>query len=354
MRIENTNRKLLNHCAVKGAVILLLFSTLINNSVAESVMSWDLGDYNNDGLQSDISLGSTPTPSPTGESANTFGSTGETGCVNASDGNTCDPILFNTGAIGENVFTTGFDLITGIAFPITTGPMSADITNGVLTFSALPFGVIQPSTSGDTEIFLPPGSFPVIGYSGATSDFSYLTVEDVTSLGNGQYGVVVNWLHQGPSCAGCFDSNDVRIRLEGIMTVASAPQPSTACKGSAVRACVGECGNPFIESHVVSADDVILSAKKKHADFCLQLDQSATNLCPSEDIRYQLSVNGRVRASGEIGYGFGETDSGDLITVAAKEGDLVTVELEHFFDHPGINCFLLGEAYLDLGYVNKK
>ena len=125
------------------------------------------------------------------------------------------------------------------------------------------------------------------------------------------------------------------------------------CDGSVVRACVGECGNPFIEGHVVSAEDVAASFRKKHASFCLQLDQSVTNLCPSEDIRYRLSVNGRVQASGELGYGFGDELLPDLISVKAKEGDLVTVELEHFLDHPNIVCLVLGNAYLDLGYVNK-
>lgn len=133
--------------------------------------------------------------------------------------------------------------------------------------------------------------------------------------------------------------------------VFSSSSTTLTCKGSVVRACVGECGNPFIQAYIVTAQDVASSVRKKHASFCLKLDLPATSLCPSEDIRYQLSVNGHVRTSGEYGYGFGETGPDGLITVKAKEGDVVTVEIEHFFDHPGINCAFLGEAYLDLGYV---
>ena len=136
--------------------------------------------------------------------------------------------------------------------------------------------------------------------------------------------------------------------------VSALPDGVFSCDGSVLRGCVGECGNPFMADHVVSAEDVASSFRNNHASFCLQLDQSVTNLCPSEDIRYQLSVNGRVQASGELGYAFGDTLSSDLITVKAKEGDLVTVELEHFLDNSNIVCLVLGNAYLDLGYVNKK
>lgn len=137
MNIKTTHFKRL---APKGAIFLLLFLALIKNAVALTVTSWDLRDYNNDGLQSDFSFGSSPVTPPTGNSVNSFGFTGETGCVNASDGNTCDPIIFDSGAIGTSVFTSGFSLNgADIVLPETTGSMSADITGGVLTFSSLPF-----------------------------------------------------------------------------------------------------------------------------------------------------------------------------------------------------------------------
>ena len=134
--------------------------------------------------------------------------------------------------------------------------------------------------------------------------------------------------------------------------VATAATPMPNCEGSVLSACVGECGNPFIGSHVVTAEDVQSSAKMNHASFCLTIDQETTSLCPSEDIRYQLSVNGKVTKSGELGYGFGDAPSG-LIRLKVKEGELVTVELEHFFDHLNIACIVLGDANLDLTYYNK-
>lgn len=225
MKIKHIHLNQFKHLAPKGVILLLFFLALTKNVVASTVSSWDLRDYNNDGLQSDISFGSSPVIPPTGDSANSFGFAGETGCVNALDGDTCDPIIFDSGAIGTSVFTSGFNLNdTGIVLPKTTGSMSADITEGTLSFSSLPFAIFQPGPSVGTEVFLPPGTFAVFGSStNLTPDFSFLTVEDLTSLGNGQYGVVVSWLHQGPSCMGCFDSVEARIRLEGVMTVVPIP-----------------------------------------------------------------------------------------------------------------------------------
>lgn len=225
MNIEHIHLKQYKRLAPKGAILLLLFLALIKNAAALTVASWDLRDYNNDGFQSDFSFGSSPVTTHTGNSINSFGFTGETGCVNASDGDKCDPIIFDSGAIGTSVFTGGFDFYgTGIVLPETTGSMSADISAGILTFTSLPFALFQPDTSEGTEIFLPPGSFAVFGSSmNVTPDFSFLMVEDLTSLGNGEYGVVVNWLHQGPSCLGCFDSFEAHIRLEGVMTVVPIP-----------------------------------------------------------------------------------------------------------------------------------
>ena len=223
-----------------GISILLLLVGFSRYAVAATVVSWDLQDYNNDGLQSDISFGPSGITLPTGNSSNSFGFTGETGCTNASDGNACDPITFDSGANGTNVFASGFILNGGATvLPKTTGSMSADIIGEILTFGALPFAILQPGPSVSIDVSLTPGSFPVFGSSTNTNaDFSFLTVEDLTSLGNGQYGVVVRWLHQGPSCLGCFDSLEAYIRLEGVMTVVPIP-PALWIFGSGLLGLVG-------------------------------------------------------------------------------------------------------------------
>lgn len=225
MKIHDSRKKMTSkHMALKGVIALLLVMAFFNNVAASTVASWDLMDYNNDGLRSDFSLGSSPVAPPTGDSQHAFGSIGETGCMNSSDGDTCDPIIFDSGAIGASVFTSGFNMDgIGAVFPKTTGTISADITGGVLTFSALPFAIFLTGPS-EGDVYLPPGSFAVFGSSmNLTPDYSFLTVDDLTALGNGQYGVVVSWLHQGSSCLGCFDSIDARIRLEGVMTVVPVP-----------------------------------------------------------------------------------------------------------------------------------
>jgi len=225
MNLYTNQSKDFKYLLLVGISILLLLVGFSRYAVAATVVSWDLQDYNNDGLRSDISFGPASVTPPTGNSSNSFGFMGETGCTNASDGNTCDPITFDSGAIGTNVFASGFILNGGVTVsPKTTGSMSADIAGGILTFGALPFAILQPGPSVTIDVSLPPGSFPVFGSStNTTADFSFLTVEDLTSLGNGQYGVVVRWLHQGPSCLGCFDSLEAYIRMEGVMTVVPVP-----------------------------------------------------------------------------------------------------------------------------------
>ena len=213
------------HLAAGGALLFALAVGAFRDTEAAPVVRWELRDYNHDGLQSDLSFGPSPVAAPPGNSVNSFGFTAETGCINATDGDTCDPIRFDSGAIGTRVFTSGFSLNgSATVFPETTGSMSADITGGILAFGALPFGMLQPGPSSAIQVLLPPGSFPVFGSPfNTTADFGFLTIEDLTSLGNGQFGVVVRWLHQGPSCLGCFDSLETRIRLEGVMTVVPAP-----------------------------------------------------------------------------------------------------------------------------------
>lgn len=135
---------------------------------------------------------------------------------------------------------------------------------------------------------------------------------------------------------------------------AMAAKPiAPTCEGSVLQACIGECGNPFIGDHLVTLEDASMSPGKRRASFCLRIDREMTSLCPSEDIRYRLSVNGDIQNSGEIAYGSGFPEAEGLITVSAKDGDVVGVELEHFANELDIACFRLGEAYIDLGYVKK-
>ena len=136
------------------------FSSSFVNAAA--VISWTLGDFDNDGLTSDFDFSA----APTGNGTNAFAPSGET-CGGAA----CSPILFDTGSIGTNVFTTGFNFGgTGIFEPNVTGDMSATINNGILAFSALDFGGIF----GGTQFFLAP-----VGDPGS------VTVETLTDLGGG-------------------------------------------------------------------------------------------------------------------------------------------------------------------------
>lgn len=171
---------------------------------AVAVASWQLEDMDNDALISDFAFFS----APTGNSANIFGATGETGCTAAGDGTTCDPIAFDAGAIGTNVFTTGFNFGgTGVFAPNVTGTMSADITGTSLTFSALDFGGIF----GGTQFFLAP------------DDLNAVNVESFVDNGDGTYGVVVRYIGTINDPGGSFHNFASNWRLEGTMTVVPVP-----------------------------------------------------------------------------------------------------------------------------------
>ena len=94
---------------------------------AAAVSTWQLEDFNSDGLSSDFAF----YLPPPGNGANQF-------AAGAGDG---VPIAMNTGEIGTNVFTTGFNFGgTGVFAPFIgnatgTGNIAADITAGTLTFS---------------------------------------------------------------------------------------------------------------------------------------------------------------------------------------------------------------------------
>ena len=190
---------------ISGAVVAVLGvgSTVAN---ADTVTSMQLGNYDGDTLQSDFNF---YTP-PTGDSANKFGANGE-----LCGGSACAPIAFDSGPIGNNVFTTGFNYGgTGVFTPNTFGAMSADITGGVLTFSSLDFG----GEFGGVQFDLPPDGGP-----------GNVTVADVTDLGGGDFGVIFTWT--GTVVGGTFDGFPANWRLEGTMStggVAPVPIPAAA------------------------------------------------------------------------------------------------------------------------------
>ena len=191
-----------------GAAMTVALGAGTTMANAAAVVSMQLGDYNNDGLISDFNF---YTP-PDGTGGNTFGATGE-----QCGGSACAPIAFDAGAIGTDVFTTGFDFGgTGTFAPNVYGNMSADISGGVLTASAWDFGGVF----GGVQFNLAPDG-------GAGN----LVVEDLTSLGGNDYGVVVTWV--GTVVGGAFDGYPANWRLEGTMTVggggpAPIPVPAAA------------------------------------------------------------------------------------------------------------------------------
>ena len=191
----------------KIAAAAVLASTAMSAQAVE-VATWNLVDYNNDGLMSDFAFFS----APSGSSGNKFGAaitSAPTPATGPCADGLCDPIAMNTGAIGNNVFTTGFNFGgTGVFMPNIYGNIAADITGGVLTFSALDFG----GEFNGQQFNLAPNGGP-----------GNVTVESLTDLGGGEYGVVVRYIStvQG----GSFDGFQANWRLEGVM--APVPEAST-------------------------------------------------------------------------------------------------------------------------------
>ena len=197
---------------MKKIVAGVVLAAAATGAQAVEVVTWNLVDYNNDGLISDFKFFG----APTGNSGNKFGASVTTGDPLCANGTAiCDAIAMNTGVIGTNVFSTGFDFGgTGIFRPNIYGNIAADITGGVLTFSALDFG----GEFNGTQFNLAPDGGP-----------ANVTVEAFTDLGGGEYGVVARYVStiQG----GTFDGFAANFRLEGVMatggTTAPIPEAST-------------------------------------------------------------------------------------------------------------------------------
>ncbi len=206
------------NCFAK-ALALTIGALTATVATADPIISLDLQDYNSDGLKSDFAFFSVPP----GNGPNTFGATGETGCTAALDGNTCDPVFFNVGEIGTNVFSTGFNFGgTGIFAPNVTdgagtGNMDAQIfvadSTGTLgiSFTALDFGGIF----GGTQFILGPDSLNAVAVD---SGFP------LTSNGDGTVNTTIRWVGTINDPTSAFNTFQSNWRLEGVATVTdSAP-----------------------------------------------------------------------------------------------------------------------------------
>lgn len=187
----------------------LVLAAAATGAQAAAVTTWDLIDFDTDGKISDFAFFA----APTGSSSNKFGRLDTTGGGSAPNcpAGGCVAIAMNTGAIGSNVFTSGFDFGgTGIFMPNIFGNIAADITGTTLTFSALDFGGLF----NGVQFNLPPNGGP-----------SNVTVETLTPLGGGDYGVVVRYV--GTVSGGTFNGFQANWRLEGVMSTAPVPEAST-------------------------------------------------------------------------------------------------------------------------------
>jgi hypothetical protein len=219
-----------------------------------NVTSWNLI-----GGDSDFAFGSPPS------GANQFGATNETGCINAADGNNCDPIDMLAGPrspvdtttnpvqYDSGVFTTGFNFGNQGPFnPNVFGDVNATIDTALasggdgqaLQFGALDFGgIYHPGQSEPgfgtpgQQFFLAPDLLhnctgEAAGGLGATcgtvpDDTNNATLTNpegynvvISDLGGGDYDVVVTYVGTitvDPS--GGFLNNQGNWRLHGVMTV---------------------------------------------------------------------------------------------------------------------------------------
>jgi len=187
----------------------LALTVAATGAQAAAVTSWDLIDTNGDGLISDFAFFS----APTGGSGNKFGRLDTTGGATAPNcpAGGCIAIAMDTGAIGSNVFTSGFDFGgTGIFMPNIFGNIAADITGPTLTFSALDFGGLFNGVQFD------------LAPNGGTGT---VVVESLSDLGGGEYGVTVRY--KSTVVGGSFSGFEANWRLEGVMSTAPVPEAST-------------------------------------------------------------------------------------------------------------------------------
>ena len=257
----NFKKKVLT-CAVGTAL-----GVSVTAAQALSVTSWTLEDYNSDGLQSDFNFVS----APSGSSGNIFGSLGENGCLNASDGDNCDPINM-VGQAGQTVdtFTTGFNfggggdfqpmILDSYAGGATTGSVNATIdtvnplSGQSLQFSALDFAGIYQGTS--TFLLGPDhlqnctgepagglgGTCGTVSSAGSNPGLSNplgYNVSAISDLGGGDYGVVVEWAKTIAGSGTTFDGNEAHWRVEGVLHTAVPVPAAVWLFGSGLLGLVG-------------------------------------------------------------------------------------------------------------------
>lgn len=177
-------------------------ATAAMSAQAVQIATWQLGDIDADGKISDFAFFS----APAGNSGNKFGPTGEM-CGAAA----CAPIVLDGSTQGVSTFSMGFNFGgTGQFSPETYGAgVQADITGGVLTFSALNFG----------------GLYNGVHFELAPDNLAAVNVEKLVDNGNGTYGVVVRYVGTINEPASAFNGFQSNWRLEG--TIAAVPEAST-------------------------------------------------------------------------------------------------------------------------------
>ena len=242
----------------------------------ETVVSWELLDFDEDGLQSDFNFAGAPV------GGNIFGGSGETGCVSADvAAPLCDSIAFGAGSSNEILdFTTGFNFGgSGDFNPRIFGNIEATIDTDVLLdatiddgqalqFTSLDFGGLY---QGSSNFALGPdalnncsgnadGGGKICGGVSAADETGFLEdfVSDIlgynveiTDRTGGLYGVVVTYVGTITE-AGGFAGNEANWRIEGVMKLADAP-PSIALTGGNKTVPVGA---PFVEDGVACTDTV--------------------------------------------------------------------------------------------------
>lgn len=251
---------------ISTSIILSLGVSMDRVSYADPVASFQLKDFNSDGLMSDFGF-ATPPP---GNSGNKFGAAGETGCLNAVDGNTCDPIDMvagprmpvtnNNGIDYYQVleFTTGFNFGGGGDFnPNIAGDINATIDPSLATagdgqavqFGALDFGGIYQAAISPPGVQFslgpdhlqnctgaPPGAAGDVCGSNSATDTNPLLSNplgynvEVTNLGSGDYGVVVRYVGTITGTGTAFDGNQANWRIEGVMALEDVA-PSVTLNG---------------------------------------------------------------------------------------------------------------------------
>ena len=176
---------------------------------ADTVTTWHLEDFDNDGLSSDFAFYS----APPGNGANQFAAGGGDGAAFNTDGS----------VVGVGVISTGFNFGgTGIFEPeIQAGGVVANITGGNLTFSALNFGGVF----GGTTFVLGPD----ITSPNGTGGFGSGPLTTTTDLGGGNFGVVVRYVGTINDPGGSFHNFQANWRIEGVMTtIPKVPVPAAA------------------------------------------------------------------------------------------------------------------------------